>query len=767
MQHDTFGRFVFATLLVALGTTSPAAAIIDGSGDYVTVSSSLGIFCKTTNVQTGTSLRITGVCTVGGTEYPLSLTGTVDPDTGEFRTTGELTGLCPDLVVSGASDGEEARTTSTSNTCGSGTTVLSKCSNGVIDPLENCEDGNAVEGDCCSARCRLDPAGTACTSDGNDCTDDVCNATGACMHVPTASPCDDGNACTLGDVCAGGACVPGSTPAPAGQACTDDFDPCTADVCDATGTCTHVPVSPAECRARTACHSTCTQQLKACRQTCPGGGQARRACRAACAERSTCTAPGAAIRTLAYVVTNCSTDPQGRSALTQKLLIRHGNCDPITATAVTEVPPSDPIPDPGRSCQTFGRSGWGSSSVAYGALQRLGVSPDGSGVVFEVNDEFSTFPRGPSTSIPPEEQGLFFVRSNGTGRRRLGPASREPSFSNRIAGFSPPIPFSPNGRRIAFTDRGTEPGEEETVQIVVLDLATDPPTRTQVTHLPSGTAPSSGVGDFLLTGCPTFINDETVLFGTFVDPVVEGKQLNPMNYFAAFTVRIDGSQFTALPAPVASQKAHLVPTFGVIGLAGNLVRYALDGPAVNANPLGCGVSGAPPCDYAIQEVFLQHGKDLLQVTQFKRVDTFIGFPNTTRTRAFFMSSADLGENPHQNCQIFSVDTLGSGLRQVTHFNQGGGSPPALRACFYQGPPNCSVGEGWSRVIVQDPVTNAVIFASNCDPFSTNPNGAQLFAMQPDGHVLRQLTDAVGFVTNPDGSIRVELPGPFAYSAPVP
>ncbi len=76
-------------------------------------------------------------------------------------------------------------------------------------------------------------------------------------------------------------------------------------------------------------------------------------------------------------------------------------------------------------------------------------------------------------------------------------------------------------------------------------------------------------------------------------------------------------------------------------------------------------------------------------------------------------------------------------------------------------------KGGSRVILQDPVTNAVVFASSCDPFGTNPDGAQLFAMQPDGHGLRQLTDAAGFATNPDGSIRVELPGPFAYSAPVP
>jgi hypothetical protein len=37
-------------------------------------------------------------------------------------------------------------------------------------------------------------------------------------------------------------------------------------------------------------------------------------------------------------------------------------------------------------------------------------------------------------------------------------------------------------------------------------------------------------------------------------------------------------------------------------------------------------------------------------------------------------------------------------------------------------------------------------------------------MRPDGTGLRQLTDVAGFTTHPDGSVRVELPLLFAYSA---
>jgi hypothetical protein len=45
-----------------------------------------------------------------------------------------------------------------------------------------------------------------CGSDGNDCTQDVCNpATGAC-GVPVSGPCNDGNECTADDACVDGEC---------------------------------------------------------------------------------------------------------------------------------------------------------------------------------------------------------------------------------------------------------------------------------------------------------------------------------------------------------------------------------------------------------------------------------------------------------------------------------------------------------------------------------------------------------------------------------
>ena len=39
-----------------------------------------------------------------------------------------------------------------------------------------------------------------------------------------------------------------------------------------------------------------------------------------------------------------------------------------------------------------------------------------------------------------------------------------------------------------------------------------------------------------------------------------------------------------------------------------------------------------------------------------------------------------------------------------------------------------------------------------------------YTVDTDGSGLRQLTDASGYVASPDGSVSIELPGPFAYSA---
>jgi hypothetical protein len=195
-----------------------------------------------------------------------------------------------------------------------------------------------------------------------------------------------------------------------------------------------------------------------------------------------------------------------------------------------------------------------------------------------------------------------------------------------------------------------------------------------------------------------------------------------------------------------------VPRFEITGGRTEVLTLDLRGTPVNS------VSSYP---LTIFEVFLLDGKELLQLTNFRRVDTGRPFLSANGRRVFFTASADpLGANPSENCQLFSIDRVGGHLRQVTRFREGARS---VNGCSNLPPPGagCNV-----QVTTQDPVTRTIVFQSSCDPLGTNPiGGSQIFAMRPDGSRLRQLTDTRGVVMGTDGSLTVELPGPWAYSAP--
>lgn len=173
-------------------------------------------------------------------------------------------------------------------------TLLPVCGDGAITGDEECDDGNSVGGDCCSASCVFEPAEAACTDDANACTTDVCDGAGTCDHnaitctsdddpctddscdavlgcnYPNATNgtgCDDGLFCTTTDTCTDGVCggtgdacsgagecqatcSEGEGSAicadPQGTPCTSDADVCTDDVCDGAGSCSH-PFNTAPC----------------------------------------------------------------------------------------------------------------------------------------------------------------------------------------------------------------------------------------------------------------------------------------------------------------------------------------------------------------------------------------------------------------------------------------------------------------------------------------------------------------------------------------
>lgn len=88
-------------------------------------------------------------------------------------------------------------------------TAVPFCGDGIRQIAEQCDDGNSSDSDCCFSNCQLAAAGIACTSDGNVCTDDVCDGNGSCEHNGNTASCNDGSACTQNDQCSGGACAGG------------------------------------------------------------------------------------------------------------------------------------------------------------------------------------------------------------------------------------------------------------------------------------------------------------------------------------------------------------------------------------------------------------------------------------------------------------------------------------------------------------------------------------------------------------------------------
>lgn len=449
-----------------------------------------------------------------------------------------------------------------------------------------------------------------------------------------------------------------------------------------------------------------------------------------------------AVRTLAYVVSECREDASTVSAH-QKLVIRQGEREVTVREFTLNQAPAQGL------CPLYAYSRDGSASVVALPFQRLGISWDGSAVGFEVTDDHSILaPSLPGGLLPPgEEEGIFVVQADGSGLRRVGPASREPSFrfapdpsspTGVNADFNSALAFSPDGQRVAFTDKGPDRMGQEAPQVVTLDLRTG--TRTQVTHLP----PLAPLAPHRLT---------VLVDGWWSDGKTLGFSTNsPPDGLLYYWVKADGSEEPEpWHAPVAVLGSQLVPELFITAAATAYGRGSLPGTAVNDIP------GFAPI---ISEVFVGRGDNFLQLTNFHRSDT--GFYGITldqdQQRVVFNASADpFGTNPNENCQLFSVDTLGGDLRQLTQFDEGQHS---LGGCAFSLRPGCRViGGAWE----ERPGSDTVLFYSSCDPLGTNPDGSQLFAMRADGTSLRQLTHVRGAVTEADGTVDVELLGPWTHN----
>jgi hypothetical protein len=393
--------------------------------------------------------------------------------------------------------------------------------------------------------------------------------------------------------------------------------------------------------------------------------------------------------------------------------------------------PSSPVFDLGL-CRTIGadRAGYdfvaGGSLPTVGVFQAMAVLPDGSGVVFDVTRQFSGLP-----ALTPElpEEGIFFVRADGSGLRWLGPPSRVHSILGQFRWAA-----SPDGRTIAFIDLGPSRAGYEAPQVFLLDVRSG--ARRQLTHQPRvQMLQVSDPGIWF----PTFLYRRTIGFYSGSTQV---------GTLTAFQVETNGGLEKELPPIVAQSGAHIVSQFGVTGVRPHEVLGLYpDRPAENGG--------------FVREVFLVDRKEVLQLTAFNRRDTGPGGEGgrglVIGDRALFVASANpFGENPHEVCQLFSISTRGDQLRQLTHLPWDGRPSPYGCAGVQ---PGCGIS---ILTPAADQVTGTVLFSASCDPVGANPFGEQIFAMRPDGTGLRQLTNARGMTTDPDGTVHVELPTPFAY-----
>lgn len=448
--------------------------------------------------------------------------------------------------------------------------------------------------------------------------------------------------------------------------------------------------------------------------------------------------------TLAYVVTECRDDGDAVT-IDQHLRIERPDADPwiVAAQRIGPLDPETPVvfpfstipPQPvgiADACQLLGQLRLGTHSVFFFYFQDVSVSPDGTGVVFEVTDNFSPLPGG---RLPAEDEGVFFVRSDGSDLRRIGDARTVASFALDAAVTTEGFAFSPDGRSVVYVDGAAENlgGEERPVEIVTVDL--DDGTRRAIARLP----PAPPATRFPPTCCANFIDDDTVAFSSTAD--VGG--LNPLGEYLLFTVDTDGSNLTVaglrLPADTVS------PAFAITGTQ----------PAVTVLEVDS-ATGAP----APEIFFFDETGNLLQLTRFQRQDTISALLGIDGATVIFPASADPeGRNPDGRCQLFSIATIGGAARQLTEFGDAGPPPPF--GCLFSPFPGCAIGG-----MFQDPRHGSLIFYSSCDPLGTNPRGAAIFAMRPDGSGLRQLTQTRGATTE-DGVEVVELPGPYGYRSARP
>src|SRR5437870_2366533 len=164
-----------------------------------------------------------------------------------------------------------------------------RCGDGVLDPGEQCDDGNVQDGDCCSSTCRFEPATTLCRPAAGACDlAEFCTGSSSSCLADQLEPstfecrgalgsCDEAEFCTGTDT----AC-PADAFKPATVECRPAAGDCdVAETCTGTGpTCSPNATSTAVCRpAAGACDVA--ERCDGVSDDCPADTKSTAVCRPA------------------------------------------------------------------------------------------------------------------------------------------------------------------------------------------------------------------------------------------------------------------------------------------------------------------------------------------------------------------------------------------------------------------------------------------------------------------------------------------------------
>lgn len=189
-RADIFNTILFGNTSAADGDDLFLDDVVGAEGAPVLLASSdIG--------NTASECDLQPACTPNITEQNnLNLDpGLVDPANGNFHLASDSP-----LIDQGSADAPllpefdfegEARLQGGAPDIGADETVL--CGDGIVAGDEDCDDGNAADGDCCDSNCQIESPDSAC-DDGDATTEnDQCNVDGVCEGTPA----NNGGGCSL------------------------------------------------------------------------------------------------------------------------------------------------------------------------------------------------------------------------------------------------------------------------------------------------------------------------------------------------------------------------------------------------------------------------------------------------------------------------------------------------------------------------------------------------------------------------------------------